>query len=175
MESPQPPPYVGLPAASLAGLADACVALGEGGIGALREAGRRGGARLHDDLGEDAGARALGDFWSRVAGAIRRLHLGSVDFRPLDEGLAAVRWADLPEAGADQGGGRRTAGCHLATGILAGLLARAAGRPVPVLEVACAASGSGSCLFLLGPEERLARVRDRLAAGASLAAAVRRN
>lgn len=161
-----------LPGPALAELADRCGALGEGGVRALREAGRVAGAGIFDSLGSGAERLAARAFWLRVDERARELNLGSVRFEPLDGGLAAVSWYGFPEAGAPDGSGRATQGCHLATGLLGGLLGRAAGRSVAVLEIGCGAGGPHACWFLIGSEARLNEVHRRLAAGASVAEAV---
>ncbi len=67
---------------------------------------------------------------------------------------------------------RRRVGCHFATGLLGGVFSRAAGRPIAVLEVHCAAHAGEPCLFLVGSGTRLTSVHRRLTTGTALAAAL---
>jgi hypothetical protein len=166
--------YMRLPQAVLATLADRCGQLGEPGISALRETGRVAGTLLFDGLGTGAEDLDKDDFWSALDARIRQLHLGFVHFEPLDRGLAVLAWHEMPETGAEGSAPRITSGCHLATGLLGGLLGRAAGQPIAVLEVACGADGSEPCWFLIGSESRLTAIHDRLARGEDLRAALGR-
>ncbi len=168
MEREPPEPFVGLPASFFPALADGCAELGERGIAILREAGRHAGNRLFDALGVLPETLAPAEFWEAVDRTVRELSLGSVRFEPLEGGVAAIGWRNLPEAAGADGNSRISRGCALATGILAGLLSRAAGRPVPVLEVDCAAGGSDTCWFLVGGEGRLREVHEGLAHGTPL-------
>lgn len=161
-----------LPGPALAALADGCLSLGGDGGDALREAGRVAGAHLFELLGPAAAELSPAAFWVRIDEKLRELNLGSLRFEPLDSGLGAVSWYGFPEAGAPDGTGRETRGCPLATGVLGGLLGRAAGRPVAVLEIGCGARSPHACWFLIGSDERLGAVRGRLAEGASVAEAV---
>ena len=165
-------PTVVLPASTLAVLADRCGALGPRAISALREVGREAGARMVESLAERPHELGLDEFWERLDGSVRAMNLGSLHFEPLDDELAAVAWYRLPEAGDSTLDARSTPGCHLATGMLGGILDRAGGRPVAVLEVACRAGGAETCWFLIGSRERLLRVHERLEAGATLRAAL---
>lgn len=161
-----------LPGPALADLADRCLALGEDGIAALRETGRVAGGHLYDQLGPAPDELSHAAFWVRIDDLVRELNLGSLRFEPLDGGLGAISWYGFPEGGAPDGTGRETRGCPLATGLLAGLLARAADRPVAVLEIGCGARSPHACSFLVGSRERLAAVRRRLVGGDPVARAV---
>ena len=121
--------YLRLPHAVLATLADRCGQLGEPGVSALRETGRVTGTLLFDGLGAEAEQLDPGAFWSALDARVRQLNLGHVQFEPLDEGLAVVAWYRMPETGSDGTVERATSGCHLTTGLLGGLLGRAAGQP----------------------------------------------
>lgn len=175
MERTPPEPFVRLPAEMLPTLADRCADLGDEGIAALREAGRRAGNRIFDGLGVLPETLETEAFWSAADDVLRELGLGRITFEPVDGAVGAVSWRELPEATA--GGAvapRRSRGCALATGILGGLLTRAAGRPVAVLEIGCAAGGSDACWFLVGAEGRLREVHARLAEGGAVAAVLGR-
>lgn len=168
MERDPPEPFVRLPASFFPLLADRCAELGDPGIAALREAGRQAGGRIFDALGVLPEALAPAEFWEAVDRTLRELSLGSLRFEPLEGGAAAIGWRNLPEAAGPDGNSRVSRGCALATGILGGLLSRAAGRSVPVLEVDCAAGGSDTCWFLIAAEARLREVHERWADGAPL-------
>lgn len=172
MERDPPEPFVRLPASSLAALADGCLAMGPSGVDALREAGRRAGFRIFDSLGVLPETLPLARFFEAADRALQACGLGSVDFEAVDGGLIAMSWRRLPEAGGAEAGGRTSRGCPLATGILGGLLTRAAGSPMAVLEVDCAADGGDACWFLVGSEERLREIHGRIAGGASPHAAL---
>lgn len=161
-----------LPGPALAALADRCAELGFAGAEALRAAGRVAGRDLFDLIGTDPASLPPAEFWMRVDEKLRELNLGSLRFEPMDPGLATISWYGFPEGGAPDGSGRKTRGCELATGLLAGLLGRAADRPVGVLEIGCGASSPHACWFLVGSESRVADVRARIAEGGSVAEAV---
>ena len=164
--------FVRLPQAVLTTLADRCGQLGEPGISALRETGRVTGTLLFDALGTAPDGLPVEEFWEHLDAKFRELNLGFVHFEPVDEGLAAVAWYHLPETGADASVERTTGGCHLATGLLGGLLSQAAGQPIAVLEIGCGIDGSEPCWFLIGSEPRLTSIHDRLARGEELRVAL---
>lgn len=172
MTESDPRPFICLPGSVLAALADGCTNLGDPGVDALREAGRLAGWDIYDALDSSPASLSLGTFWSLVNEKLRELNLGTLRYEPLDGGLGAVGWQRLPEAGSPPGGERFTEGCHLATGLLAGLLSRGAGRPVAVLEIGCGARASHDCWFLVGAETRLIEISERLTAGASVSEAL---
>lgn len=158
---------VRLPARALSALADRCGEVGSRGIGALREAGRVAGEAVLDRLGSQAGSAAAGEFWSVLEKEFLDLGLGPLEYRVRGPALGELRLGALPEA---TGGGERDregSGCPFSTGLLGGILSGVAGEPVPVLELECRAGGADACRFLVGPEERLAEVREALAEGAS--------
>lgn len=165
-------PFACLPRRALAKLADECNALGEGGVHALREAGRVAGGAVFETLGPGAERLTPPAFWARVEEMLRSLELGTLRFEPLDPGLGTIAWYGFPESGTPDGSGRDTRGCHLATGLLGELLGRAAGRSVAVLEIGCGASTPHACWFLIGAKERLDAVHVRLTSGASVAQAL---
>lgn len=174
MDRELPEPFVRLPASFFPALADGCAELGEPGVAVLHEAGRQAGNRMFDALGVLPETLAPAEFWEAVDRTFRDLSLGSLHFEPLGNGLAAIGWRNLPEATGPDGNPRVSRGCALATGLLGGLLSRAAGRPVPVLEVDCAAGGSDTCWFLIAAEDRLREVHQRMSDGAPLGGVLRR-
>lgn len=149
-----------LPARALTALADGCSTAGESAVHALREAGRILGETLYERLAADGPPEEMPPqaFWAAVNARLDEMGLGSVSYQLLPDGLAGLSGEDLAEAGPRApraGGGRITAGCHLTTGLIHGLLSRVAGEPVAVLETACRAGPSPVCTFLIGSPGRL--------------------
>lgn len=164
---------VRLPSRVLSLLADRCGEVGSEPHAALREAGRLTGEQMLAELGSaaDPEATAPGAFWSEVSRALEERGLGSLEYRLMGTDLADVTLRDGAESanGADRG----RPGCPFSTGLLGGLLSTAAGEPMAVLEVECAADGAPGCRFLAGAEARLSRVGERLREGASVEEAAR--
>ena len=163
---------VRLPSRVLSLLADRC---GDGGAtprSALREAGRLTGTRLLEELAPEIDPERSGPrpFWHEVSRALEDRGLGTLEYRLLGTDLADVTLAGGPESAEE---GRRRPGCPFTTGLLGGLLSTAAGEPMAVLEVECAADGAAACRFLAGGEARLSRIGDRLREGASVDEALR--
>lgn len=163
---------VRLPSAALAVLADRCGDLGSGGISALREAGRVAGEALVPRLGADPAEAPPEEFWEAVGQQFVDLGLGPLTYRVRTPGVGEIRLEGVPEADGAEGEPRRLSGCPFSTGLLGGLLTGVAGEPVSVLEVECRAGGAAFCRFLVGSESRLSRIRERLAEGESLGAAL---
>lgn len=166
---------VRLPGESLRRLSRLCGELGSGSIAALRDAGRTAGRRLVEDLFDGgAGEMALDRFWTELGEAAADAGFGRVEYRVVDQDVGQVQLTDSPEAGHAGAGGLPSQGCHFGCGWIGGALSAAAGEPVAVLEVECAAGGDGTCCrFLVGPERRLEEVRISLRSGAgSLAEAL---
>lgn len=163
-------PMIRLPAAALVALADGCARLGDPAAETLREAGRITGLRLFDLLTEDEPAEELpaDAFWTRVNEVLDASGLGEVEYRVHEGGVAELSTARGPEAGERGARARVTSGCHFTTGMLGGILSRAAGKPIAILEVECRADSASACRFLVGSEERLSAVHARLSGGASL-------
>lgn len=180
-----------LPAAALGSLSSRCARLGDDGVRALREAGRRAGERLFEGLEPNPEDLSPASFWEALDERMAELRLGSVRFEPLVAGVGLVVWYRAPEAREDvippaSDGPRRRAGepagplrtdgrrpiprCHLATGLLAGALTRVAGRPVAAMEVLCGRGDIPLCWFLIGDGDRLRGLHARLRNGASLRA-----
>lgn len=164
-----------LPSGVLVDLADRCAAAGEAGIAALRETGRSLGLSLYDSLAPEKAVEELdpGEFWAAVGAKFVELGLGPVRYEQVDEGLAAVCLVAFPEAGGEEIGQRKSPGCHLGTGLLGGLLSRAADQSIAVLEIECRADGSHGCWFLLGSRDRLEAIHERLLAGEPIENAIR--
>lgn len=161
---------VRLPAASLRRLSRLCGELGTAGIAAVRDAGRAAGRSLVEGLpaGEGAGEMELDRFWTELADAAESAGFGRVEYRVLESDVGEVELRGSPESRSGDGDGPGPEiGCHFAAGWIGGALSAAAGEPVGVLEVRCAAAGdAGACRFLVGPESRLQEVRTALRAGA---------
>ena len=170
-----PDSVVHLPAGVLVDLADRCGAAGEVGIAALRETGRALGLQIYDGLVPDKSVEELApeEFWAAVGQKFIEFGFGPVRYEQVDEGLAAVCLVAFPEAGSEEIGERRSAGCHLGTGLLGGLLSRAADQSIAVLEIECRADGSHGCWFLLGSQDRLEGVHEKLLAGEPIENAIK--
>lgn len=153
---------VHLPVSALTTLSRRCAGFGDEGAGALREAGYRAGIELFPELADDPERLPPSTFWLAVDGAVGRLGLGTLSFRPVTTHLAAVAWRGSPEAGGT-GRDRGTACCHFACGLLGGLLSRAAGRTVGVVEARCRTEGSEPCWFLVGAPDRVEAARSGVA------------
>ena len=162
-----PDSVVLLPSSVLVALADHCAAAGEPGIAALREAGRGLGLSIFDSLVADQDIDRLDprEFWAEVGKKLDELGFGPARYEQVDEGLAAVCLVEFPEAGGEEIGTRRSSGCHLGTGLLGGLLSRAADESIAVLEIECRADGSRGCWFILGSQDRLEAIHQKLIAG----------
>lgn len=155
------PRHACLPASALALLARRACTPGEeeGGYGALREAGRITGDRVFESLEAAPERMGRSEFWRETNDRMEALGLGRLEPGDLEPGLASVTWVGGAETSGPRGG---SAGCPLAAGILEGLLSAAAGGPVGVLEVECAAAEADACRFLVGDPTRLRRLRRRL-------------
>ncbi|GEM_PF-1992631 len=158
-----------LPADALRRLSRLCDELGTGSVAVLREAGRAAGRSLVATLpGSDAAPQLDVDrFWTGLGGAAEDAGYGRVEYRVLEADVGEVELRHSPEAGADgPGGGLPPGGCHFAAGWIGGALSAAAGEPVAVLEVQCAAEDdAAACRFLVGEESRLEEIRRTLRAG----------
>lgn len=173
---PTGPPDVRVPSESLRLLARSG---DRPATGALREAGRRAGEAIADELAPRCEPEEvpMAEYWATVREALARRGFGDAEYRVLGPGAAEIRIAGAPEARPHRDGGAGGAeadagGCPFATGLLAGLLSRVAGSPVAVLEVACLGRGEETCRFLAGAEERLRSVRSEILAGATVEEAV---
>lgn len=176
-DAPGPSPAgddgVRLPAESLRRLSRLGSELGAGGVAVLREAGRTAGHRLVAGLPgpEPPETMELARFWNEVGRAAAASGLGRVRYRVLAGDVGEVRLRGSPEAAVPsaRGPAARVAGCHFGAGWIGGALTAAAGEPVAVLEVSCAAASDGDeCRFLVGREARLEELRADLRSGASL-------
>lgn len=161
---------VQLPSDALRALADGCLAAGEDSVEVVREAGRRAGRFLERQItGEADPAEAdPASYWEVTRDRLVEAGLGETSYRVVDAGVASIAAEGLPEAADHEGTGRGTEGCPFSAGLFGGLLSAAADRPVAVLEVECRSRGDDRCRFLVGSEERLADLRDRIVEGASL-------
>jgi hypothetical protein len=162
-----PDSVVHLPPSVLVALAVHCAAAVEPGIAALREAGRGLGVWIYDSLvaAQDIDRLDARQFWAEVGKKLKELGLGSARYEQVDEGLAAVCLLRFPEAGGHGSGTRHSCGCHLGTGLLGGLLSRAADESIAVLEIECRADGSEGCWFIVGSRGRLEAIHQKLIAG----------
>lgn len=157
-------PLVSFPASALTLLSRRCSELGSDGVRAMREAGYRAGAELFAELDEAPERLPAAAFWQATDDIIRRLGWGSISFETVGPGVGAVVWEGSPEADGP-GSPSPRARCHLAAGLLGGLLSRAAGRTVAVYEARCRAGESGSCWFLLGGRDHLREIHKSAVTG----------
>ena len=162
-----------LPADSLRRLSRLCSELGTGSIAALREAGRAAGRKLVESIAAGQGAGDLGmeRFWTELDAAAAEAGFGRVGYRVVEADVGEVQLRASPEARAPANGAAfARGGCHFACGWIGGALSAAAGEPVAVLEVECAADGDGAaCRFLVGAESRLREIRSSRRAAAAAA------
>lgn len=172
-----PPPPTGgrdfiLPASTLTAIRRAATELGadDAVCEALRRAGREAGAALAP-LAREAGGRGVEAFWEQVSRQFRARGWGTVVHRRIHPAIAILESSDAVEAAVGEGEAIPS-GCPLTTGLLEGLLQEAAGRPVPLVQVACRTRGDRACLWVWGAPAALERLQERLQAGDSLEAAV---
>ena len=119
--------------------------------------------REPDSLGEAAFFRMLSEFlqgrgWGSLKHSTPHAAVGL---------LASGDWAEAGEAGEET-----QPTCAFSAGLLAGLLSRAAGGPVAVLQVGCRSRGDGECAFAFGSEATIHDLYGLLLDGRSLAAAL---
>lgn len=156
-----------LPGPAFRALAGSLLRSGASGRESLREAGRIAGELLYGAM-DEGGAMPPAEFWAEVRRLAASAGLGRPEYAVLAPGVGSITLADGPEVERPDSGA-----CHFAAGWLGGVLTRAAGEPVAILEVRCAALGPGEeCRFLVGSEARLREVRRDLEGGASLARSV---
>ena len=153
-------PAVRLPRSALTTLSHRCAGLGAHGVQALREAGYRAGTEVLATLDEKPGELSTEDFWRRLDDAFTRAGLGSLSHEVVSPAVGAVAWKGSAEAAGSRSD-RSPVSCHFAGGLLGGVLSRAAGRTVDVLEVRCEGGGERPCWFLYGSVETLRAVRAR--------------
>lgn len=152
-------PSVILSRSVLSDLFRRCASLGDAGVAALNEAGYRTGAEAATLLGDSPGALPAAEFWTLLDEVLRIAGLGSVAFKPGGGASAAIAWRDSAEAAAGSTGSMAGAArCHFATGLLRGVLSRAAGRAVEVAEMRCG-GGTEPCWFLFGSAETIHRIQ----------------
>ena len=137
---------------------------------ALQEAGNAAGDALHDRLarGEDIGGTPSTSFWDRLAALFRENGWGTVEHRPLHQGVGALDARDWFEVDP----GARRPSCPFTTGVLANILGRVAGGEVAVLQVPLPDGSAGGCRFLFGGPDVLQRLYGGLREGNDLQAAL---
>ena len=138
-----------IPRSALASLSHRCADLGPDGVRALREAGYRAGVTMFSEWPGVPRDLPLGEFWQTVDAAFREAGLGSVRFKAVSSAIGAVAWTGSVEAMGTRSE-RPGVRCHLAAGLLGGVLSRTAGKTVDVLEVRCGGGGDRPCWFLIG-------------------------
>lgn len=145
----------------------------------LREIGYELGDSLYDAL-EDVLAQAPEEslralppsrFWSGISSVFENLGWGRLRWTQLHPAIAALDSADWIEA---EGGRETHPACHLTTGVLAKLLARAADAEVAVLEAECRSRGEARCRFLFGSPAALDTLYQGMREGLPYTAALAR-
>lgn len=163
MDSAPEPTSVRLPRSTLTTLSHRCARLGADGVELLREAGYRAGSELSASLSGTPGELPAEAFWDRLSDLLREAGLGAVRYEPVSGRLGALAWTGSAEA-AGSHASRTASRCHLATGLLAGILSRTAGRTVDVVEISCGSGGATPCWFVFGSIEAVRAVRARVGA-----------
>lgn len=105
---------------------------------------------LQDELGEGFAGMEEQTFWSALARLLAERGWGNLTHRKVHPGVGLLTSSDWAEA--DPEAGETQPSCPFATGLLAGLLGKAADGPVAVLEVACRSRGDEACSFAFGSE-----------------------
>ena len=149
MNAPISRPAVEIPRAALTTLSHRCASLGADGRRALREAGYRAGVAIVSSLAKQPGELPRSEFWCAVDRGLTEAGLGSITHESVSPALGAVAWRGSPEAEGTHSE-RPGVQCHFAAGLLGGILSRAAGRTVDVLEVRCGSGADAPCWFLFG-------------------------
>lgn len=144
----------------------------------LRELGYQAGeplgaalARTAADGADEPGELPAEEFWRALAALFAEAGWGTLRYEPLHPGVGALVADDWAEAEPEGGAAHPT--CHFSTGLLAGLLGRAAGGEVAVLEVECRSRGDDVCRFLFGAPDALDALYRRAADGAAWRDALR--
>lgn len=126
------------------------------------------GAAFVTSLGAEATEIGQGRFWSRLSEFLSRRGWGTVAHEDRHRAVGLLTSPDWVEA--SDADGRE--GCSFTTGLLSGLLTRAAGGPVAVLEVSCRCRGDDHCAFAFGSEEAIHDLYGELLDGADLSGAL---
>lgn len=123
-------------------------------IHALQAAGYDAGESLWESFSAsvDSDPTELGEshFWTLLGRFFEGRGWGSVRHRAPHPGVGVLESGDWAEAASDAEESQPA--CSFSSGLLAGLLTRAAGGPVAVLQVACRSRGDESCVFAFGSE-----------------------
>lgn len=143
-------------------------------IQALQAAGYEVGGDLFDSfaahVGEAPTALGQADFWRRLGDFFVDAGWGSVEHTAPHGGVGVLTSPDWVEAGDD--GDENQPACSFSSGLLAGLLTKAAGGPVAVLQVACRARGDDVCTFAFGSQTTVQALYARLLDGATFETAL---
>ena len=115
--------------------------------------------RMHAEPGE----LSLDEFAEMASEYFRSTGWGSLRIGSLQDAVATVdseNWAE-----ADPASPLDHPGCHLTTGMLAGLFGHLAEVPLAVLEVECRSMGAPRCRFLLGAAEVMSQIYEDVERG----------
>jgi predicted hydrocarbon binding protein len=165
---------VAFPRASLGALRAALIRDTGGAFATfLQEAGYAGGDSIFASFRGWLAAQGAGDaesldvatYQAHAADYFREIGWGSLAITPLHDVVAMVDSSNWAES--DPAGGLPYPSCHYSTGLFADFFGRTAEAPLAVLEVECRSSGSDRCRFLVGSEEVMGHLYDRMTAGAT--------
>lgn len=104
-------------------------------------------------------------FWSRLDAYADERGWGHLVHRRLHRAVGVLESVDWAEG---EGSDESEPACSFSSGFLSGILSRAAGAPVAVLETDCRGRGDGRCAFVYGSEPVVKVLHDGLLEGRSL-------
>ena len=140
----------------------------------LHEAGYEAGLALADvflaSLGDDPEEVSEETFWRHLSDFLARRGWGSVSQRTAHPAVGLLASQDWAEAGHCQDETQPC--CAFSSGMFAGVLGRAAGGPIAVLELSCMARGEDACVFAYGSETAIHQIYGELLEGADLESAL---
>jgi predicted hydrocarbon binding protein len=141
---------------------------------ALQAAGYRAGEIVHERLaavlGGDTASVADARFWPALSEFFSERGWGSLDHSRPHPAVGLLSSPDCAEADVAE---ERRPSCSFTAGILGGVLSRAAGGPIAVLQVACRAAGDDACTFAFGSEATIQTLYEALRVGTDLDSVLR--
>lgn len=163
MKAPSTPREIALPADALRQLREALRDETDPltAIHVLHSAGYASAESFWAVLSRSADPAATDDaaFWSRLSDLFARRGWGRLAHERPHPGvgvLTSADWAEADDAEATQ------PSCGFSAGLISGVLTRAAGGGVAVLETSCRARGDDVCRFCFGSEETIHELYDLL-------------
>ena len=142
-------------------------------IHALHTAGFGCADDVHELFVGDSDASRIDQatFWSGLSDFFRRRGWGRLRHEAAHPALGVLSSSDWAEA---RGGAEPQPSCAFTSGLLSGLLTRAAGGGVAVLETSCRARGDDECRFCFGSEDAIHELYGLLLEGLAFDAALER-